>query len=148
MPTSRYRQSGFSLIEIVIFIVIVGVAVSAITLQFSQNVKESAQPILRHKAVAIAHSYFDRMQRVAWQDPEGDALGTETLIANYDDITDFSQITGDSTTHSGYTIDIDVSNPAADWETIPLADVKEVTLDVAINATGETLTFTLYRVNY
>jgi type II secretory pathway pseudopilin PulG len=65
---AKPKQLGFSLIEIVIFIVVVGVAVAGITLQFTQNVKNSATPLLRQKAIAIANAYLDEMLHKKWDE--------------------------------------------------------------------------------
>jgi type II secretory pathway pseudopilin PulG len=67
------RQGGFTFIELVMFIVIVGVAVTAITLLFVQNVRYSADPLIRQKSLAVAKAYMDEIVRKKWDEltPEG-----------------------------------------------------------------------------
>lgn len=129
MPTVTKSQ-GFSLIEIVIFIVIVGIAVAAIGLQFSKNVQHSAEPLLRQKALAVAHSHMDALQGKLFAD-----------VTSYTD-----------TSIAGFDVTVVVSS--ADWsdststEIIPAAAIKKIDLGVNNTAINETLNFTLYRVNY
>ena len=80
--STRVSQHGFSLIELVIFIVIVGVAVAGVTLQFSTSVAQSAAPLLRQKAIAIAHTYLDQMQAVKWDEttPLGGGSGSQSTV--------------------------------------------------------------------
>jgi MSHA pilin protein MshD len=62
------QHKGFSLIEIVIFIIIVGVAVGAMTMQFSTSVAHSHEPLLRQKAVSLANFYMDEILRKKWNE--------------------------------------------------------------------------------
>ena len=125
------KQQGFSLIEIVIFIVIVGIAVAAISVQFSQNVQHSAEPLLRQKALAVAHGHMDSIQ----------GLPFASVVAYTDNSV------------TGFNVSVTTSSAAA-WtattpaESIPAASVKKVVITVTTTATSETLSFTLYRVNY
>jgi len=67
------RQQGFTFIELVMFIVIVGIAVAAISLLFAQNVQHSAEPLLRQKTIAVAKAYMDEIVRKRWDEltPDG-----------------------------------------------------------------------------
>ena len=123
MRTST-RQRGFSLIELVIFIVIVGIAAAAIAMQFAQNVQHSHEPLLRQKALAVANAHMDTLQGAPF-----------SAISSYSD-----------SSVSGFTASVSVTNQA--WSTIPASDAKKIDLTVTIAATGESLTFTLYRTNY
>lgn len=55
------RWLGFSLIETVIFILVVGIGLAGIASLFVQNTKSSADPFVRERAVAIAHTYMDEI---------------------------------------------------------------------------------------
>ncbi len=81
------RQAGTTLIELVISIVIVSIAVSAILMVFSMNVGHSADPMLRHQAVAIAEAYLEEISLKAFDDPGGgDGEASRDL---YDDVDDY-----------------------------------------------------------
>lgn len=55
------RERGFSLLETVIFMVVVGIALSGLVTLFVQNTRSSADPLIRERAVAIAHAYMDEI---------------------------------------------------------------------------------------
>lgn len=50
------------------FIVIVGIAVAAISLLFQQNVQHSADPLIRQKTIAVAKAYMDEIVRKRWDE--------------------------------------------------------------------------------
>jgi Tfp pilus assembly protein PilV len=64
----RHPAAGFTLIETVLFIIIVGIAAGGITLLFVQNIQSSPEPLLRQKAVAIATAYMDEILRRRWDE--------------------------------------------------------------------------------
>jgi MSHA pilin protein MshD len=84
---SMRRQAGTTLIELVIAIVIVSIAVSAVLMIFSMNVGQSADPMIRHQAVAIAEAYLEEISLKPFADPGGgDGEASRDL---YDDVDDY-----------------------------------------------------------
>ncbi len=80
------RQAGTTLIELVIAIVIVSIAVSAVLMVFSMNVGYSADPMIRYQAVAIAEAYLEEISLKPFADPGGgDGEASRDL---YDDVDD------------------------------------------------------------
>ena len=63
MCMSKHRQRGISLIELIIFIVIVSVALAGVLLVLSTAVKGSADPINRKQALAIAESLLTEIEQ-------------------------------------------------------------------------------------
>lgn len=63
---TRPRQAGISLIELVIFIVIVSVAVAGVLSVFNIAVKSSADPMIRKQAIAIAESLLTEIESQAF----------------------------------------------------------------------------------
>ncbi|MGK5078922.1 type IV pilus modification PilV family protein [Janthinobacterium sp. HLX7-2] len=59
---ARRAQAGVSLIELVLFIVIVGVAVTAILGVMSLTTRNSADPQMRKQALAIAEGMLDEIE--------------------------------------------------------------------------------------
>jgi MSHA pilin protein MshD len=55
------RMIGFTLIETVIFIVVVAVGLAGILSLFVQNTHSSAEPYVRERALAVAHAYMDEI---------------------------------------------------------------------------------------
>jgi MSHA pilin protein MshD len=157
MPTN---QRGFTLIEAVIFIVIVSIAVSAITLHFSTNVQHSADPLLRQKAVTILHQYLDQMQTVRWDESTPIGGGTATAaptialeeascdLALLDDFDDFNCFTA-TDVGDGFTLDIVVTNGTATWGSALVPANKHKKATATVNTPiNESLDVTLYRADY
>lgn len=64
------RQAGLTMVELIMFIVIVGTAVVGVLSVISMNTRGSADPIRRKQAMAIAESLADeiRAARFSWCD--------------------------------------------------------------------------------
>jgi MSHA pilin protein MshD len=60
------NTKGFTLVELLIFVIITGIAVAAIAGLFAKNVGSSADPYLRQKALAVAKGYMDEILRQRW----------------------------------------------------------------------------------
>jgi MSHA pilin protein MshD len=75
------RQRGVTLVELVLFIVIVSVALSAVLNLLALSAARAADPLVTRQALAIAESLLDEVlsQPVATTDPDGgaDGLGPE-----------------------------------------------------------------------
>lgn len=56
------RQKGISLIELVIFIVIVSVAMAGVISSINFNVRHSADPVVKKQALAIAESLLEEIE--------------------------------------------------------------------------------------
>ena len=85
---SMCRQAGTTLIELVIAIVIISIAVSAILMVMSMTVGHSADPMIRYQAVAIAEAYLEEISLKSFADPDGvDGEANRTL---YDDVDDYN----------------------------------------------------------
>ncbi|MFA6986493.1 MAG: prepilin-type N-terminal cleavage/methylation domain-containing protein, partial [Arenimonas sp.] len=56
---SRRRQAGLSLIELVMFIVIVGVAVAGVLSVLTVTAQHSADPMIQKQAQAIAEAMLE-----------------------------------------------------------------------------------------
>lgn len=59
---SRPRQPGFSLIEVVVFIVILGISLVAVLLLYSQVATSSVDPMVRKQTLAIATSVLEEIE--------------------------------------------------------------------------------------
>jgi len=59
---TRPRQRGISLIELIMFIVIVSVAVAGILLVLNVTEKGSADPLIRKQALAVAQSLLEEIE--------------------------------------------------------------------------------------
>ncbi|MDD4911379.1 MAG: type II secretion system protein [Sideroxydans sp.] len=60
--TSRLIQRGISLIELIIFIVIISVALTGILLVMNQVTAHSADPLVHKQAIAVAESLLEEVE--------------------------------------------------------------------------------------
>lgn len=140
-PTSR----GFTLVEVIIFIVVVSVGLVGILLVSNTVVKSSADPMVRKQAIALAESVLEEVLQKEYADPDGTNVG-ETDRTNWDNVDDYHNQTaaafGLPASLSAYTIDILVQD---DSTTLGVA-AKQVSVTVARGS--ESITLTGYRANY
>lgn len=59
---SNSRQAGLSLIELAVFIVVMGIGFAAMLLLFGQYTRSSVDPLLRKQALAIASTLLEEVQ--------------------------------------------------------------------------------------
>jgi type II secretory pathway pseudopilin PulG len=62
------NNQGFTLIETIIFIVIVGIAVLSVIFLYMVNASHSHEPLIRQKAVAVASAYMDEILGKRWDE--------------------------------------------------------------------------------
>lgn len=146
MCMNKKHTIGFTLIELVIFIVIVSVAVVGILSVMNTVVKSSADPMVRKQSIALADSILEEILLKQYVDPDGSETG-ETGRDNYDDVSDYNGKTQTLFTDlpsevSAYTINISVAAPAA----LNGITMKQVTVTVTNGA--DSVTMTGYRASY
>jgi len=92
-PPSHPRQRGFTLIELIIFIVVVSVALAGILLVMNTVVKSSADPMVRKQSIAIAESLLEEILLKEYDDPNGAVgctnRGAAGNRADWDDVCDY-----------------------------------------------------------
>lgn len=74
------RQRGFTLIELIVFIVIVSVALAGVLTVLTHTTRHSADPMLRKQALAIAEAILEEvmLRPFTYCDPSDDAAATAT----------------------------------------------------------------------
>lgn len=114
------RQSGLSLVELLVSIVIVGIAASTVLGVFSTTTGYSADPMIRHQAAAIAEAYLEEVLLRPVDDPDG--VDGETARADFDDVDDYNglvdvgardQFGTPLAALSDYNVSVSVSNSSA-----------------------------------
>jgi MSHA pilin protein MshD len=141
------RQSGFTLIELIIFIVIVSVSVAGILLVMNTVVASSADPLIRKQALALAESVMEEILQKNYDDPDGLPNVVEANRTLYDDVDDYNGLTNAAfidlpAALNSYVIAIVVAAPAA----LNGVQLKRVTVNVTHGP--EIVTVTGYRGNY
>jgi MSHA pilin protein MshD len=83
MFTNALRQKGVTLIELVMFIVIIGVAAAGILLVMNTVTRHSADPLQRKQALAIAESLLEEVELMpmTYCDPNDPNAATATSTA-------------------------------------------------------------------
>lgn len=87
------KRSGFTLIEIIVTLVVIGIAAAALLSIFSNLIRGSADPMIQQQATTIAEAYLEEIMLKAFDDPQvaetGAAEAGETR-ATYDDVQDYN----------------------------------------------------------
>ena len=147
MCTTRPRQRGFTLVELIIFIVVVGAGVAGILSVMNQVVRNSADPMLTKQAAALADSVLEEVLQKAYADPDGTNVG-ETGRTDWDNVDDFSGATQASfalpASLAGYTLTVTVSDGTAALG----AAARRVVVTVTVPAGGGSVVLTGYRADY
>lgn len=143
---NRLRHRGFTLIELIIFIVVVSVGLVGILKVMDVTVKSSADPMVRKQAMALADSILEEILLKSYNDPDGTNVG-ETGRLDWDNVDDFNGKTNADFAPlpaelASYVIGITVVDDAA---TLGIA-AKKVTVTVSRGA--ESVSMTGYRTNY
>jgi MSHA pilin protein MshD len=147
------RQRGLTLVELIIFIVIVGVALAGVLSVFNQVTRSSADPLVRKQATAVAESLLEEIMAVHYSCPAGATCTAVTTsnrtvthaIGDYDSFSMSGIRTIDNTAIaqlSGYTATVAVAAEAA-WSG---ASGRQISVTVA--GGGESVTLTGWRGRY
>lgn len=147
--TSR-RQAGFTLVELIIFIVVLGVGLAGILLVMDVSVARSADPMVRKQAMALADSVLEEVLLKAYADPDG--VTGETTRATFDDVGDFNGLDetlsaagpvflGMPAALHGYRIQVAVTAAA-------LGAAPAWRVSVTTSRGGESITLVGYRADY
>ena len=76
----RGRSAGISLIELVVFIVVVAIGIAGVVASYGQYTRASVDPIVRKQALAVAESLLEEvaLQPFTYCDPTDPAVYTAT----------------------------------------------------------------------
>lgn len=152
MPNLR-SQSGTTLIELIIAIVIISIAVAAVLMGMSTSITRSADPMIRHQAVAIAEAYLEEIALKSFDDPDGaDGEGSRDL---YDDVDDYDGLVDNGPRNQfgaalpnldDYTVSVDVT-PSSALPGIASTDLYLISVTVS-HPVNVNFTVSGYRANY
>lgn len=147
------RQSGVTLVELIVAMVIIGVAVAGVTQVFNLGATSSVNPVLTKQLRAVAEGLMDEIQRQPFAASANAAPSATCSRNTYNDIFDYNNynpgkvctINGEAITGlAGITVSVTVA--ATDTLGIDNADACLIT----ITATQGTNIFTLrgWRSNF
>ncbi len=172
---AKHRQCGVTLIELIVFIVIVGVALTGMLTVLNLTARTGADPMIRKQMLAIAEGLMDEVaaQAFTWCDPDDpaattavsaaacatpEAIGPEAAetrggaVTPFDNVNDYNGLAGITTNITGaamppgYSAGITVA-PAA-LNNITLASGAALLITVTVNFNNENMTVEGYRTRY
>jgi len=105
MPARR-RAPGFTLIEVIIAIVIVGISLAAVMSVFIVTSQHSADPMARQQAQMIAEAYLDEILLKRFYDPDTSTVcpGPEGSRSAFDNVCDYNGLSQAPTDQTGAAI--------------------------------------------
>jgi len=171
------RSNGLTLIELIVFILVVGIAVTGVLSVMTQTTAHSADPVVRKQIVAIAESLLEEIsaQPFTWCDPDdanltsavgaagcatlAEALGPETGETRYgpaffDNINDYNGFTMTGITGLDGVAIAGLADYAASVSIAPDGGSFGVPADAAlkiavtVSGRGESFTLTGYRFRH
>lgn len=158
MCTPR-NQRGISLVELIIFIVIVSVALAGILLVMNVVTRGSADPVLRKQAIAAAYSLLEEIELQDFVSASGATVTvTQANRASaYHIVSDYNTfgtagifpVSGTAPTVGleNYHAAVTVIPEAAAWNGIPAGSAVQINVTV-MAPNGEMITATGYRTAY
>jgi MSHA pilin protein MshD len=174
----RIRQAGISLVELVMFIVIVGVGLAGVLSVMNTTVASSSDPLLRKQASALAEALMEEVSLMPFTtcDPDSlntgacttEAMGPETEeerghpTTPFDNVNDYDlfRLAGGGTdigggagivVPAGYTADVAVAQAngfGPAGAELPNTEVLQITVTVTINSTGDTIALDGFRTRF
>lgn len=145
-------QRGLTLIELIISMVIIGIALTGVLSVMNLTVSRSADPMIQHQALAIAEAYLEEILTKEYNTsncPAGSGSSRDTYCAveHYHNLPDnlVRDQTGlPITALSAYNIQVSVG-PAANWEGV---NAKLVTVTASHPSSGISISLSGYRADY
>jgi len=163
------EQNGMTLVEMVISIVLISIAMTAVLTVFSTTMGRSADPLWKNKSLKLAQAYLDEILSKKYDEntPVG-GMPAPTSIScnvagpagggrdNYDTVDDYNGLSDnppklvtdtDMTGYDDYTVNVTVVCAGSD---VGLSDnkyAKLITVTV-ISPNNTTMPFSVYRGNF
>jgi MSHA pilin protein MshD len=88
----KRNQQGLTLIELIVVMIVLSVALVGLMSVINYTTRYSADPVLRHQAIAIAEAYMEEITLKEFRDPDtGDICPvSEAGRALYDNVCDYN----------------------------------------------------------
>lgn len=82
------RAAGFTLVELIVFIIVVGIGLVGILSVFNNTIRSSADPLVRKQSLAIAESMLEEILQKEFANPAGGYAGPTRAL--FDDVADYN----------------------------------------------------------
>lgn len=145
----RCRTRGVTLVELIVSIVIIGVALSGVLMVFIRNTSASADPLIWHQATAIAEAYLEEALTKSFTVGPGATRDTydDVLDYNFTDVGARDQTGTPISGLGGYTVQVQAAAEALTVVTASNAIRVQVTVTPQV-LTSTTVIISGYRTNY
>ena len=167
----RSKYYGFTLVELIVALVVLGVGVSGFLILINQTTKDSVDPLLRAQANAIAQSYLEEILAQSFCDPDLDCdtvcvsnactvcTDTEANRGLFDDVCDYQglpdTVVRDRNSVAiadlgAYQVVVNIVDGAASLGGLSGANGEVMRVDVTVTHPGlpGSVTLSGYRVNF
>lgn len=133
---SGRSERGATLVELVVSIVVIAIAASAVLGVLSRSVGRSADAMVMSQAVAIAEAYLEEITLKPFADPDG--TDGEVARTDFDDVDDYHGLVDSGARNqfgaalaalSQYTVSVTVTSSTA-LTSVPGADAERVDVRV------------------
>lgn len=149
------RQAGMTLVELVISIVIIGIAAAALYSAMAAITGRSADPLLRQQSLSIAEAYLEEIQLQPFLDSSGAVCPAPPASrASYDNVCDYDGLNDNGARDArgqaisalaSYQVQVEVTAQA--WAGLAASDVLRVQVTVTDPA-GQPLSLDGFRTRY
>jgi MSHA pilin protein MshD len=167
----KSSQRGLTLIELIVFIVIVGVALAGVLTVLNHTTRHSADPLLRKQALTIAEALLEEvmLQPFTWCDPDDASAATATGYAGcgvaennlaaeagearasampLDNVNDYNGVTTTTNIAGGGAAAYAATVTVAPSSLNGIAAAASLLITVSVTAGGETIQLQGYRTRY
>lgn len=143
-------QSGLTLVELLVSIVIIAVAASAVLAVLATASGSSADPMVRRQATSIAEAYLEEILLKPFADPDG--VDGESTRAAFDDVDDYHGLVDSGARDQfgsaipnldAYTVSVNVGSSSA-LTGVPAADALRIDVNVTWESSVD-FTISAYR---
>ncbi len=166
------HQRGLTLIELIMFIVIVGVALAGVLTVLNHTTRHSADPMVRKQALAIAEALLEEvmLQPFTWCDPDDPNAPTATgyagctvaennlaaetgegrgaTVTPFDNVNDYNGLTTTTNIAGGGAANYAATVSVAQSSLNGIVADASLLITVSVTAGGETLQLQGYRTRY
>lgn len=150
------NQGGFTLMEVIVFIVVLAIAMGALLAVFNKSVVNSVDPAVRIKALEKAQATLDEILARKFDEntptggvPACDSAGRPACVGispdgDFDDVGDYHGYANNSDTR--FPVSVSVTQAGGDLG-LAAGRAKLIVVNVAMPG-GGTLTLSAYKVNF
>lgn len=129
---TQRQSAGFSLVEAIVFIIIVSVALAGVLGVMNFTTRHSADPLIRKQEIAIAESLLEEITSQNYTVTGAALAPTQANRASFDDVSDYNGY-NTTTANAIFPIDSSVAIPGLARYSISSVNVTAVNLGPPAN---------------